>query len=127
MKTITNEKEYLYACGLMNAIIGKGTELGDMELLSEADKNEYIQLSGMVRKWESIHYPFPIPANTLIAEIRKKMIEQNLKQKEAAEKIGIDESRMSEIMRGKRKINLNIAKKLNTELHIPADIILEFS
>ncbi len=41
--------------------------------------------------------------------------------------IGINEARVSEIMRGKRRINIDIAKKLNTELHIPADKILEFA
>ena len=65
MKTITNEKEYRDICQQMNDIIGKGTELGDMELLSETDKNEYIRLSEMVRKWESVHYPFPIIAKQL--------------------------------------------------------------
>jgi len=35
---ITTEKEYRNICQQMNVIIGKGTELGDMELLPEADK-----------------------------------------------------------------------------------------
>jgi HTH-type transcriptional regulator/antitoxin HigA len=60
MKAITSEKEYRDVCQQMNVITGKGTELGDMEMLSEADKNEYIRLPEMVRKWENIHYIFPI-------------------------------------------------------------------
>jgi len=68
MNTITNEKEYRDICQQMNKIIGKGTELGDMELLSEADKSEYVRLSEMVRKWESVHYPFPIVVNPNIAK-----------------------------------------------------------
>ena len=111
----------------MNIIIGKGTELGNMELLSEADKNEYIRLSEMVRKWESVHYPFPIVVNPLVLNIRSKMEEMNLTQKGVAIMIGINEARLSEIMRGERRININIAKKLNTRLHIPADMILEFA
>jgi len=54
MKTITNEKEYRDICQQMNIIIDKGTEFGDMERLPETDKNEYIRLSEMVRKWESV-------------------------------------------------------------------------
>ena len=127
MKTITNEKEYRDICQQMNIIIGKGTELGDMELLPEADKNEYIRLSEMVRKWESVHYPFPIVVNPLVANIRNKMEEMNLTQKSVANMIGINEARLSEIMRGKRRININIAKQLNARLHIPADTILEFA
>ena len=127
MKTITTEKEYRSVCQQMNAIIGKGTKLGDMELLPELDKNEYIRLSEMVRKWESVHYSFPIVVNPLVVNIRSKMEEMNLTQKGVAQMIGVDEARISEIMRGKRRINLNIAKKLNTRLHIPADVILEFA
>jgi len=125
MKTITTEKEYRDICLQMNVIIGKGTELGDMELLSEADKNEYIRLSEMVRKWEAVCYSFPI--NPLFEAIRQKMAELNLKQKETAKLIGINEARMSEIMRGKRRINIDTAKKLRTELQIPAETILSFA
>ena len=127
MKTITNEEEYRNVCQQMNFIIGKGTELGDMDMLSEGDKNEYIRLSEMVRKWESVHYPFPIVINPLVANIRSKMEEMKLTQKGIANIIGINEARLSEIMRGKRRININIAKQLNTRLHIPADTILEFA
>ena len=66
MKTITTEKEYKSVCQQMNIIVGRGTELGDMELLPEVDKNEYIRLSEMVRKWESVHYSFPIFAQSRI-------------------------------------------------------------
>ena len=127
MKTITTENEYRNVCQQMNAIINKGTELGDMELLPETDKNEYIRLSEMVRKWEAVHYPFPIVVNPLVANIRNKMEELNLTQKGVAQIIGVNEARVSEIMRGKRRINMNMAKKLNAKLRIPADVILEFA
>jgi len=127
MKAITTDAEYRNVCQQMNSIIQKGTELGNMELLLESDKNEYIRLSEMVRKWESIHYPFPIVANPLVANIRSKMEELNLTQKGVAQVIGVNEARVSEIMRGKRRINITIAKKLNAKLRIPADLILEFA
>ena len=127
MKTITTEKEYREICQQMSAIIDKGTKLGDMEFLPETDKNEYIRLSEMVRKWESVHYQFPLVANPLVANIRNKMAEMRLSQKNVAEMLGVNEARISEIMRGKRRVNIDIAKKLNSELHIPADTILEFA
>lgn len=127
MKTIATENEYRDICRQMNVIIGKGTELGDMELLSEAEKNKYIRLSEMVRKWESVHYAFPITVNPLIATIRSRMNELNLTQKGIAGMIGIDEARVSEIMRGKRRINIEIAKRLNAKLDISADTILAFA
>ena len=124
---ITSEVEYRSAIKAMDAIIAHGTEIGDMELLSEAEKNEYIRLSSLVRSWEKEMYPFPIAANPLLAEIQIKMAEKNLKQKEMASILGIDESRMCEIMKGKRKISMSIAKRLRDRLSISADTILTFA
>ena len=73
MKTITNEREYRDICQQMNIIIGKGTELGNMELLPDSDKNKYIHLSEMAEKWEAVHYSFPIPANSLSEKTCKKL------------------------------------------------------
>lgn len=60
---ITIEREYRSICSMMDEIIAKGTSLGDMEALPQTDKDEYMRLSLLVRKWEDIHYPTPIVAN----------------------------------------------------------------
>lgn len=49
----------------MDKIIAKGTALGNIELLPETDKNEYLRLSTIIREWEKVHYPHPIPINPL--------------------------------------------------------------
>jgi len=56
----------------------------------------------IIRQWEKQHYPHPIPINPLIAQIQERMVERNLKQKDTANLLGIDEARMSEILRGKK-------------------------
>jgi HTH-type transcriptional regulator/antitoxin HigA len=127
IKQIKSEKEYRDICNLMDAFIEKGTKAGDMELLPEADKNEYLRLSAMVRVWEKTHYPHPIPSNPLIATIQERMAEKNLKQKDAAILLGIDEARMSEILRGKRPISMRLAKSLRKNLNIEADMLLDFA
>jgi len=126
-KSIKTEKEYRSVCTAMDVLIDKGTQMGNMELLTEPDKNEYVRLSAMVRTWEKAHYPHPIPANPLIALIQERMAEQNLKQKDTAILLGIDEARMSEILRGKRPISMRLAKSLRKNLHIEADILLDFA
>ncbi|MCX6309329.1 MAG: helix-turn-helix domain-containing protein [Bacteroidia bacterium] len=126
-KIIKTEKEYRIICAQMDLLIDKGTKLGDMELLSDADKNEYVRLSSMIRTWEKVHYPHPIPANPLIAMIQERMIEKNLKQRDTAVLLGIDEARMSEILRGKRAISMRLAKKLRKTLNIEADMLLDFA
>jgi len=64
---IKTEKEYRSVCTSIDLLIDKGTLLGDMELLPDEDKNEYMRLSAMIRGWEKVHYPHPIPKNPLIA------------------------------------------------------------
>ncbi len=127
VKKIKTEEEYRSICASMDLLIDKGTLLGDMELLSDTDKNEYVRLSALVRKWEKINYPHPIPVNPLIAQIQERMAAQNLKQRDAAILLGIDEARMSEILRGKRAISMRLAKNLRKCLHIEADMLLDFA
>lgn len=127
VQKIKTEKDYRSICSYMDLLIDKGTQLGDMELLSDTDKNEYVRLSAMVRKWEKVNYPHPIPVNPLIAQIQERMAEQNLKQKDAAILLGIDEARMSEILRGKRAISMRLAKSLRKNLQIEADMLLDFA
>ena len=127
VQKIKTEKDYRDICAEMDLLIDKGTQLGNMELLPDADKNEYVRLSTMVRSWEKVNYPHPIPANPLIARIQERMAEQNLKQKDAAILLGIDEARMSEILHGKRAISMRLAKNLRKNLHIEADILLDFA
>jgi len=129
MKTnnIKTEKEYRDICAALDVLIEKGTKLGDMELLTNEDKSDYMRLSAMVRQWEKVHYPHPIPINPLIAQIQERMAERNLKQRDTARLLGIDEARMSEILRGKKPIGMRLAKSLRKCLQIDADIILEFA
>ena len=127
VQKIITEKDYWSICSYMDLLIDKGTQLGDMELLSDTDKNEYVRLSAMVRKWEEVNYPHPIFANPLIARIKERMAEQNLKQKDTAILLGIDEARMSEILRGKRAISMRLAKSLRKNLQIEADMLLDFA
>jgi HTH-type transcriptional regulator / antitoxin HigA len=124
---IKTEKEYRKVCEGIDLIIAKGTVLGDMGLLTVEDKNEYLRLSTMVRSWEKTHYPHPIPINPLIAQIQERMAERNLKQREAANLLGIDEARMSEILRGKKAIGMKLAKNLREIFQIDADTILDFA
>jgi len=69
----------------------------------------------------------PIPINPLIAQIQERMVERNLKQRDTANLLGIDEARMSEILRGKKSIGMRLAKSIRKNLQIDANIILDFA
>lgn len=123
---IKTEKEFRAYQADMESIIAKGASLGDMELLSEEDKAKYIALSQAINEWESAYHPLPGKVSTLITDaIKARMEANNLKQKEAAKRLGISESRVSDILNGRRSLNLNIVKRLRDNLGIPADFILD--
>ena len=57
--------------------------------------------------------------------IRFKMYEMNIKQKQLAKLLEMSEARISELLNGKRKLNLEIAKKLHRKLNIDAKFLLD--
>lgn len=123
---IKNDAQYKEYKKAMEVIIVKGTELGDMELLPQSDKDEFIRLTDAIYEWESAYHPLPGKVSTLITdEIKKQMENKMIKQKEAARMLGISESRVSELLNGKRGLNLNIAKRLRDYFGISADFIFD--
>jgi len=62
---------------------------------------------------------------TLIEMIELKMYERKLKQKDLAALLGISPTRLSEVLQGKRKVNLDLAKRLYSILKISPEFILE--
>jgi len=53
------------------------------------------------------------------------MFEMKLKQKDLAVLLETSTSRISEYLNGKRDITIEIARKLNKQLNIDSDIILQ--
>jgi len=89
--------------------------------------NEYKQVSGAIIEYEAAYHPLPGRVSTVITgEIVKRMKEKHLKQKNAAHLLGISESRVSDLLRGKRPLNLRIVKRLRDKFDIPADFILNY-
>lgn len=58
--TIKNEKEYKDYCSQLDAIIDKGTALGDMKLLPAEDKETFKQLSDVISEYEAAFHPLPL-------------------------------------------------------------------
>ena len=123
---ISNDSQYREYKNEMEVLIQKGTKLGDMELLSEAEKEEFIRLTDSIYEWEAAYHPLPGKVSTIITDaIKKRMDVDNIKQKEAAKKLGVSESRISELLSGKRSLNLNMVKRLRDNFGISADFILD--
>ena len=79
-----------------------------------------------IYEWEEAYHHLPGKVSTIIKDaIKKCMDAENIKQKEAAQKLGISESRISELLSGKRALNLNMVKRLRDNFVMSADFILD--
>jgi len=128
MKTdkINTSKEYDDVMKRIEKLLQKSTNDGGFEKLPKDDIEKLQTLSLLAEKYEDSLSLMPIKApTTLIEMIRYKMFEMNLKQKQLAKILEISETRISELLSGKRKLNIELAKKLHSKLNIDAHFILE--
>lgn len=116
MITAVTYKQYLKRIDELLKTVGNNTPINHPDFI------ELNQLSDLVADYEEAHFPINKPS--LIEVIKLRMEEQGLKQKDLAEILGTTTSRISEYIKGKREITLQVAKKLHTKLNIDADIIL---
>lgn len=128
MKTekIQDRKEYNEVMKRIEKLLQKTTSNGGFGKLPTKEVEALKKLSVMAEQYEDSIPLMPIKAPTTLTEmIRYKMFEMNLKQKQLARVLDISEARISELLTGKRKINLELAKKLHAKLNIDAHFILE--
>jgi HTH-type transcriptional regulator / antitoxin HigA len=90
-------------------------ELGRLAILAEAYEDNVLGLAPI-----KIKHP-----ETIVEMIELKMYQNKWKQKDLASLLEISETRLSEVMQGKRKPNLDLVKKLHFKLNIEADFLLK--
>lgn len=126
MNTNNSEEKYENVMNQIELLLQKSTQLGGFEKLSDSEKELLKSLSLVAEKYEDDIPLMPIKTpNTLVEMIRYKMFEMNIKQKQLAKLLEMSEARISEVLSGKRKINIELAKKLHLKLNIDADFILK--
>jgi HTH-type transcriptional regulator/antitoxin HigA len=111
---IRNEKDYQNALKRLEVIFDakKGSEKGD----------ELEILSILIDRYENENFPIGMPDP--IEAIKFRMEQMGMKQKDLAEVVGF-KSRVSEILSKKRKLTLDMIRKLNTTLHIPTEVLVQ--
>ncbi|MFO0323164.1 MAG: type II toxin-antitoxin system HigA family antitoxin [Bacteroidota bacterium] len=128
MKTekINDRKEYDEVMKRIEKLLQKTTQNGGFEKLPTKDVETLKKLSLMAEQFEDGIPLMPIKQPTSLTEmIRYKMFEMNLRQKQLAKLLEISETRISELLAGKRKLTIDLAKKLHTKLNIDAQFILQ--
>jgi len=111
---IRNEKDYQNALKRLEQIFDakKGSAKGD----------ELEILSILIDRYENENFPIGMPDP--IEAIKFRMEQMGMKQKDLAEIVGF-KSRVSEILSKKRKLTLDMIRKLNTTLHIPTEVLVQ--
>jgi HTH-type transcriptional regulator/antitoxin HigA len=113
LKIIKTEKEYQQALVRLDEIFDakKGTKEGD----------ELEILSLLIEKYENEESPIDFPDP--IEAIKFRMEQLGYKQKDLAKAIGF-KSQISEILNKKRKLSLEMIRRIHAALSIPTDVLL---
>lgn len=114
VKPIKTKKEYSHAMGRLEVLFDakKGTPEGD----------ELEVLSILIEKYEDEHFPVGLPDP--IEAIKFRMEQLGYNQVDLANVVGL-KSRASEILNRKRKLSLDMIRKLHDKLHIPTDVLIQ--
>ena len=88
------------------------------------DKNsiELVILSNLVADYEDIHYPIAKPS--LVDILKLRMYEMGLNQSSLAKLLGMNQSKISEIISGKSEPTLKQARTISKTLNISPTIVL---
>lgn len=98
-----------------------------IEKLFDAKKNtpagdELEILSLLVDNYEKVHFPIEYPDP--IEAILFRMEQMGMKQKDLADIVGY-KSRTSEILNRKRKLTLDMIRKISKALSIPTEVLVQ--
>ncbi len=116
IKPIKNKKQY-------QEYLKQAYELMQLAVKSNSVESDKLELlSILIEQYEKVNYPVAPPHP--IDAILFRLDQMNMKKSELSKILGT-RSRTSEILKGKRKLSLAMIRKLNTELNIPAEVLIK--
>jgi len=115
LKVIRSETEHQQALAALSALMDRDPTAGT----PEADKLDVLAL--LIERYEQEAHPVDLPGP--VEAIRFRMEQQGLRQKDLIPYIG-SAARVSEVLNGKRQLSINMMRKLNSDLGIPAEVLL---
>lgn len=119
---ITTIQEYREALQQFDALLAQ--DIDNTPSLQEPAR----LLAEAIQDYEVRMEDAPLPLakpTTLPAMIELKRQQQHLKQKELAALLEVPPGRLSQILSGKRRVTIDLAKKLYERLHISPEFILK--
>lgn len=119
MTRIENETQYRAVMQRIDELL---KVVGDNTPEDDVRSVELVLLSNLVGDYEDEHYPVKTPS--LMDTLKLRMFEMGLSQSALASLLGMNQSKVSEIISGKSEPTLKQAKKIAKELNISPAIIL---
>lgn len=126
--TIKNDLEYQSIMAKIEVFLQKATKNGGFQSLNPDEVKELQRLSISAESYEDNVLkimPLTRKPDSLSDMLNLKMFELKYKQRDLANLLEITPTRLSEVMNGKRKVNMDLAKKLYQKLNIDPKFILE--
>ena len=114
LKPIKSENDYNQALERLEKIFDAKPET------KEGDELEILGI--LIENYEREHFPIELPDP--IEAIKFRMEQLDYSQNDLAEVIGL-KSRASEILNKKRKLSLEMIRKLTEKLHIPSEVLIQ--
>jgi HTH-type transcriptional regulator/antitoxin HigA len=110
IKPIKSEKDYIATLNQIESLMDAKPNTPQMDELEV--------LTTLVEAYEAQHYVIDAPDP--IEAIKFRMEQEGLKQKDLVNIVG-SKSRVSEILNKKRKLTIEMIRKLHKQLHIPVE------
>ena len=126
---ITTPIEFDLLMNHVETLIREATEGGYFSDPDESNEytKEIARLGKIGARYEDEFLRLSINRNPLISEIEQALQYRGLTQKKAAELMGVTEPAFSDVIRGKKRISMRMAKRLFSELHIDPQTIIQYS
>lgn len=112
------EADYIMVMSKIDDLMAKGRENVTKEELAEIRK-----LALAAQQHEKAVYVLD-PPGTLAGMIELRMFELRLKQKDLAKKLNISNAKLSLILNGKQRPDVDFLKSVHSELNVDADFLL---
>jgi len=119
MKNITNENDYRSVMARLSNLMAKGSKN-----VSKEELEEIRILSLAAQNYEQNKYVIDAPS-TLAGMIEMRMFEMRLKRKDLAKKLKISDAKLSMIMNGRQRPDIDFLKAIHSELKVDAEFILK--
>ena len=128
---IDNQELFEAVAAYEEELLREATDNG--ALSEQGADNEYTREIGrvgvMCADYETNYMTFEVLKfkSPLIRGIEKEMEQRRLKQREVAEILEVNESTFSQIIRGRRPVSMQMAKRLYKNFNIDPKVILEYA